>query len=164
MIAQSNKDLNMESISMNAFYRKFNYSGLNNFPELSKFKKNQKLDRNQYVAIVKQYLSIYFNEVYFMKRPFYFFLGGKIKLVRCGGWINDTSEAKPAIGLMWYDRPSDHWWFSVSIRKMSGRDRPVPVIEKEWKKKNDVTLLPLASKEKKKMTELKRLFNMYKKK
>lgn len=153
-----------ESIKIDAFFRKFNLSGLNNFEELSKFKKHQKLDKRKYKKIVKKYLEVYFNEVYFLNRKFYFFLGGYIFKVRCGNWIRKTkgkedySIADHSIGLFWYLRPCARFWFSVSIRKQKGSSNMIPVIEKQWKKENDIQSLSLSKDFKKELKQERKLY------
>lgn len=141
--------MDRETFKIKDSFNKFNYSGLNNFPSISKFKKHQKIDFKKYKSIIKKYFTIYFYEVYFLNFDIYFFLGGKITKTRCGNKIasQKTKDGKlitinPSVGLLWYNRPSSRWWFSLSIKKQAGSTNMLPLIEKEWKAENDVGMLP----------------------
>jgi hypothetical protein len=160
------KEYHLERIKINQIFSLFANSGKNNFPEMiNKNKADQKLSISEYKKIIKQYFNIYFYEVYFLKRPYYFFFGGKLKLGRCGNFIRKNAKnGKPiagkSIGLLWYDRPSPRFWFSIDILKLTGSTNSLPKIEREWKEKNDVSLLPLISRLRKDLKEKKQLFRL----
>lgn len=153
-----------ETIKIDFIYEKFKNSGLNYFESLSEKKTKRKIDKRTYRKIVKRFFSIYFNEVYFLNRRFYFLFGGYITKVRCGNWIRETknkksfSKASHSIGLFWYNRPCARFWFSFTLRKMKGSSNQIPKIEKDWKNSNDIFQLPLSKVKKRELKESKQLF------
>lgn len=132
---------------MKEVWKMYKSSGRNKHPELYQLTKRKRLNENQHREIMKTYLSVYFNEVYFFDRPFYFLLGGLIRKGRCGNWIRETKTTKKittaphAIGLFWYNRPFPKFWYSVDIKKVKGGSVPIPRIERLWKRTNDITKL-----------------------
>ena len=57
------------------FYNDFN-SSKNNFRSLGKKREQRKVSYTLYQKIIKRFLLIYFYEVFFVDKPFFFFLGG----------------------------------------------------------------------------------------
>lgn len=163
-IVIESETLKRETFTIAHFFRKFNYSGLNNFPEIKGPKKDQKLTEKQHKSIIKKFLTIYFYEVYFFKRPVYFLFGGRIMKTRCGNWIRKVKSSEKltitnhSVGLFWFFRPCARFWFSMNIKKVSGSTNAIPKIEKEWKNENDITSLPLSSMTKKEFTHNQKLF------
>jgi hypothetical protein len=152
--------MEIEVIKVDYFYNKFNYSGLNNFESLSPKKAHQRVSYKLYKEILLKFFTIYFYDVYFLKRSLYFFFGGSLKINKCGNWIRENKKeglkkANWSIGLFWYNRPCRRFEYAFKLKKQTGSSNRLPIIENEWKKSNDIGLL-------KTLCELKKEFSISK--
>ena len=137
-----------EDFGIQDFYLEFEKSKCNNFPSLSPIKEHQKVSLKLYKKIILKFLTIYFYDVYFFNRPYYFLLGGKVMLNRCGGWIRrDHSKGvaktrlksvRDTLGLFWHQRAISRFEFCLKLKKLTGSTGRLPRIEKEWLAANDV--------------------------
>ena len=155
-----------DNFKIDYFFNKFNRSGLNHFSTVSKNKKHQRIDLKRYKSIIGNYFRIYFNELYYLKKPMYFFFGGRMQLARCGNFIFQNPKtgkyvtAGNAIGLYWNRRPCMRFWVSIDVRKMSGINNYLTKLEQDWKNHNEITLLPLLTNLIKEHRENKLLYNL----
>lgn len=118
-----------------------------------KKKKERFVTLQEFKKIITTYLGIYFMELYFMKIPKYFFLGGMMKIVKYPTWMNKQSRgsspdkkfiiAEEALGLFWYRRPSQKSFYMVVLKKLTGKFNALPAIEVKFKKNNNKDLLPI---------------------
>lgn len=131
----------------NDFDRKIEGRQRNYFRSLGKHPE-RKLSFRTYCKIVQKFLSIYFYEAFFLDRPLFFFLGGRIERVRIsthkrreekqnGKIINQT------ISVIWYLIPFKNILHFISFDFQKGSTNPIPKIRKEFLSTNDVGLLPL---------------------
>ena len=113
-----------------------------------------------YKKVVKNYMKIYFNELYFGRlKEMYFFLGGKMTLTLATPKIMNVDRTKMSgysINLLWFMRPHASIWKCVKVKKLTGISNIMINLDEKYKAKNDLLLLPsvrktigLFSKEKK---------------
>ena len=103
------------------------------------------LDIKLYKKIVKTYLLIYFNELYFGKYPeMYFFLGGKMKLARSDSKWSNTLKVltQTKVSLLWFKRPHASIWKAVKIRKLNGSTNIFCNLDVKFLELYDVSLVP----------------------
>ena len=122
----------------------------------------------EYKKIIYSYLKIYFTELYMANIPKYFFLGGKMKIVRYSTWVNKQPKghskelkfckADNALGLFWFLRPSKKTLYMVKIKKLTGSTNAIPQIEKRFNQIHNKDLLPIFTEERKKGMKHKTLF------
>ena len=131
--------MDREDIGIGFFFEKYEEEK-NRFESLSDKKEHQKVTIKLYKEIILKFLTIYFYDVYFFNRPFYFFLGGKIRLNKCGNWIRkdrshgsngSLKKVRQTLGLFWYDRILYRHEFSFKLKKLTGSTNRLPKIEKE---------------------------------
>ena len=128
------------------FYNDFN-NRKNSFRSLGKKKEQKKVSYTLYQKIIKRFLLIYFYEVFFIDKPFFFFLGGKVRRCRISQFFTKQNTLiKPSISFLWFLRP--HYRFTSMIRVdiQKGSTAVVPQIRKKFMENNDVCLLPLKNK------------------
>ena len=127
---------------------------------------------NEFKIIVKQYLTIYFYELYMNKVPSYFFLGGMMRVCVCHPWVMNTFKKKGktiisgssgAFTLFWYLRPSEKINFMVKLVKLTGSSNVIPEIERIFKKHHNKDLLHIFTHERKKAFLNKTLFRCIRK-
>ena len=125
------------------FYNDFN-SSKNNFRSLGRKKEQRKVSYTLYQKIIKRFLLIYFYEVFFVDKPFFFFLGGKVKRCRISQFFTKQNTLiKPAVSFLWFLRPHVRFVAMVRVDIQKGSTAVMPKIRKEFMEKNDVGLLPL---------------------
>lgn len=145
----------IEITKVDYFFDKFKYSGLNNFESLSKGgKTKKKITLAVYKSILLKFFTVYFYDLYFLKRKMYFFFGGEIMLNKCGNWIRDRKlgglkKAAESIGWFWFNRPCKRFEYAFKLKKQTGSSNRLPLIENEWKESNDVGILKTLSQLKK---------------
>ena len=113
------------------------------------------ISKATYSSIIKKYLTIYINELFFLNKPLYFPLMGKARLNKCGNWIKkDKSNMKVAqtgkvkktdssLGIYWYHRPFAQWYY-YRLKKMTGSTNILPGLQKAWKETFEIQLLSTA--------------------
>lgn len=128
------------------FYNDFN-NRKNSFRSLGRKKEQKKVSYTLYQKIIKRFLLIYFYEVFFIDKPFFFFLGGKVRRCRISQFFTKQNTLiKPSISFLWFLRP--HYRFTSMIRVdiQKGSTAVMPQIRKKFMENNDVCLLPLKNK------------------
>jgi hypothetical protein len=149
--------MEIEVTKVDYFYKKFHFSGLNNFESLSPKKSHQRVSYKLYKEILLKFFTIYFYDVYFLKRSMYFFFGGDLMLNKCGNWIRENKKeglkkANSSVGLFWFNRPCKRFEYAFKLKKQTGSSNRLPVIENEWKESNDIGLLKTLTVLKKELT------------
>ena len=134
------------------FFKEFDNPKTNKFPSLQEVNGHQRVTFQLYRQIIIKFLTIYFYDVYFLNRPFYFFLSGNLMLNKAGNTIRENrivgnkivpfKKIGQTINLCWYNRPCERFFRCIKIKKLSGSTNRLPLIEKEWKQSNDVDKLP----------------------
>ncbi len=114
-----------------------------------KRKKDKKLTYRQYRLIVKTYLKIYFYEVFYIDRPLYFCLTGKLMRVRTTAFTMNNTKLSPSITVIWYLKYLQTLDYLCTIKLMNGSTSLIAKIRKQWKNENDLGMLPMISVKKK---------------
>lgn len=148
------KNSDLRVLSIKDFHKRFLYQERKRIP-LSVYKK-----------IISEFLKIYFNELYFLKIPKYFFLGGQMKIVTYAPWSNIQKVNNKitnvitdrALGLFWYLRASKRMYHMVKLKKLTGSNGMIYKIEQKFKKINDKDLLPIFTMERKRAQDNKTLY------
>ena len=131
------------------YYSKFQYGGKNYFKNMGKNEASRKVDSKLFIKIIRTYLKIYFYELYLLNKPMYFLFGGLLRLCRIGNKVvtvkGKKQHWKHSLGLFWYNRPSQRFLFSMSLKKLNGSNphNALPKLEKIWKEENEITELPI---------------------
>lgn len=126
---------------------------------------------NIYKKIVKTYLKIYCYEFFFSREPLYFFLGGKVKKVIYPSWkiVGKKAYSKESnvkiqnknnsIGFFWFKRPSKRMYHMLKLLKARGKTNSITLIEKEMKPRLNLDIIPIFTKEIKRIRKSENLFN-----
>lgn len=117
-----------------------------------KSKKKSQISLILFKKIIRTYLDIYMNELFFgVRKELYFFLGGKVKLVSNPPMLYKTEKTTTISGyyisLFWFERPFESFWKVIKLRKGKGTNNRITKMEHQLKTLKDITLLPLLSKE-----------------
>ena len=110
--------------------------------------KNPDVDSITYKKVIACFFDIYFSELYFLRKPKYFFLSGMIRKAKGRKFYSYKTEKVQrhyGINLIWYNRPSLSWFANVKMMKTTSTLSVLQSIEQAWRKKNDVELLPSLS-------------------
>ncbi len=145
------------------FYDNFNNAKprLNYFPELGKKSTERKLSYGLYCKIIKRFLLIYFYEVFFLDKPLFFILGGKIVRCRISPFIdNGKRSIKKTISIFWYLKPYYCHKDLFLIQLQTGKRNTIPKLRREFLESNDVGLLPLKKDMIKEYSERKILYKI----
>ena len=114
--------------------------------------KREKITPVLYREVIFKFFRIYIYQLIFGKDILYFPFGGKATIVRCGKWIkkdlsnrevakkNILKKTDHSLGVFWYDRPFIRYFY-FKLRKMTGSSNHFPLIEAEYKKSNDISIL-----------------------
>jgi hypothetical protein len=98
-----------------------------------------------YKKVVSTYLDIYFNEFYYINRPKYFPLSGKLKMAKGKGFFRNNKtqlhHMSRSIVWIWYERPSFAYFANIRILKLKGSTSRVGKLDRNFKTDNDVELL-----------------------
>lgn len=130
----------------------------------NKFRKENRKDKitlSQFKIVIKTFLKVYFTEVYVTKKTYYFFLGGKMKLVLANTNLINKNTKKlinKSLQLFWYNRPSPKMWFMVKFTKLSGSNSALSKIERLFNQIHNKDLLTIFTKEQKRGKKQKTLF------
>ena len=118
--------------------------------------------------IISNYLSVYFHELYLEAKPMYFFLGGKMRITTLPSWKNYQLRGKAktkelhisenAIGLFWYNKPSERLHYMVKCKKLTGSTNKLPKIERLFVKNHNKDFLPIFTEEQRKGKKYKTLY------
>ncbi len=128
------------------FYNDFN-NRKNCFRSLGRKKEQKKVSYTLYQKIIKRFLLIYFYEVFFIDKPFFFFLGGKVRRCRISQFFTkENTLIKPSISFLWFLRPHVRFTSIVRVDIQKGSTAVMPKIRKKFMENNDVCLLPLKNK------------------
>jgi len=137
-----------EKVFIKDIYKDYNESFWTRDYDVSNKKKGKKtkLTYMQYRLIVKTFMQVYFNELYFSgKKRMYFFLTGIIELAKSVPRIHKRKETiikKPvSVAWIWYHRPTKHFSANVWILKMTGSTNIINKLDKKIKKLYDIGLL-----------------------
>lgn len=109
--------------------------------------KEREISQKDYDKIISLFVDIYYNELYFINKPSYFFLGGFMEKrrtrpgVRTMGapvdGIRRTAHVEFPITLSWTDlfflNPVER---QITYTKMTGKRTRSEKIEREWKRTN----------------------------
>lgn len=128
--------------------------------------KQKKIDFGMYKKIISKFLFIYVSEVIFMNKTYYFPMTGRIMLNKCGNWIkkdesnykvgqlNQLKKTNWSLGFFWYERLFSSLMFT-KLKKMTGSTNILPLLERDYKKTNNIDNLKTANelKEKFKITK-----------
>lgn len=136
-----------KTISSRDFFNRFEKKGLNNFRSLGYYKKDRKIKFSTWRTIIMTYFQIYFYELFFLKKPYYFFLGGlmRICLIPPKKKTNKGKNiffSKPNVGIFWYNIPCRRLLESVKVKQLKGSTNRFPKLSNLWKQSNDPYLLP----------------------
>lgn len=111
-----------------------------------------------YKKIVSTFFTIYFYEAFYLDRPMYFILSGKIIRVRTTEFITmANNKIKPVITVLWFLRPL----FSLAkcrIAMVTGSTNIIPKIRREWTSQNDLGMLPIIMVKKKEILDNKLMY------
>lgn len=157
------------SVNINHFYNIYKKEKRPEYPSLFSFnKKTRKVNFVEFKLIVKTFLTIYFKELYFLKKPKPFFFGGYLKLVIYNKWIHKQkvpykneykhSQNNNAVGLFWYLRPSRYFYKRLKLIKLTGKYNALPKIEKTIKQNEDIDNIPIFINEKRRLKKEKQLY------
>lgn len=97
-----------------------------------------------YKRIISMYLKIYFNELFFIRKPHYFFFGGEIIVCKVSKFVNYSNVLIPnSITVLWYNRPLEFYINKFRMYLMNGKRNTIPKLKRKWMKENNVDELPL---------------------
>lgn len=139
----------IEKVTQRDFWNAFNLSKIpQKFKSLGRNKKNRQISWKTYNQIISLFLDIHYNEIYFIKKPSYFFLGGmmEVKIGRSGmrtigrkvDGVRQQKHIENPISLVWTDL-----WFKdfkrgeIKYVKIKGSNTKSNVIEQVWKNNNN---------------------------
>lgn len=126
------------------FYDNFNKPRHNNFRSLGYKKAQRKVSYTLYCKIIKRFLLIYFYEVFFIDKPLFFFLGGKLIRCRISNFFTDRGVLiNKTISVVWYLRPEKSMVSKFRIDLQKGSSNIIPKLRREFCESNDVGLLSL---------------------
>ena len=97
-----------------------------------------------YKQVIDAYFNVYFNELYYYKKPKYFFLSGLIVKVRSRAFFNIKLKKftdHPTIGFMWYERPALSYATNILMQKKNDNYSKLGKIEKHYLIHNDYNVL-----------------------
>lgn len=99
---------------------------------------------SMYKRIISMYFKIYFNELFFIRKPHYFFFGGEIITCKVSKFVNKQNILIPnSITVLWYNRPLDFYIKKFRMYLMNGKRNTIPKIKRKWMQENNVDELPL---------------------
>jgi len=105
----------------------------------------KKISISLYEKILKEYLDIYFKEIYFFNGPSYFLYTGFLTKVKYRPRVIINRGIKKVIGstigFMWYQRPSELFFLCCKLKKLTGSSNRLPKIEKIYKNNFDINLI-----------------------
>lgn len=118
------------------------------YKSLGRRMKEREISQKDYDSIISLYMDIFYNEVYFINKPSYFFLGGFIEKLRTKPGVRTIKSAVDGI------RPLAHAEFPITLmwddlfflnskekqiyyNKMNGKRTRTLKIEQEWKRTNN---------------------------
>ena len=138
-----------EKINNNYLCREFNLTKIpKKHKSLGKKVRDRQISQKDYNAITQKFFDIYYNELYYLNRPSYFFLGGFLQKKRSKPGVRKVGKG---IG---QERKKIHVEFPITISwtdlfflnqkekqikyiKTKGSTSRVARIEKEWNKTNN---------------------------
>lgn len=168
------KSSDLEVLTIKYFYNLFLKEKKSYAPSLfsinkkTRKKRKRKVELKEFKKVIYAYLKIYFYELYFLKKPMYFFLGGFMKVVLYHTWTGvqrrgtkqkkEFHESEKAFGLFWYMRPTMKTHYFVKLKKLTGTTNIIPRIEKTFSQTEDKDLLPIFTEERKRAKTNKTLY------
>lgn len=142
------------------FYDNFNASGKNRFRSLRKINQEQ-ISYTLYCKIIKRFLLIYFYEVFFLDKPLFFLLGGKLKKCRISKFFTKRNVLiNETVSFVWFMIPFNSLFARLRIDIQKGSSNIMPKLRKEFCQTNDVGLLPLKKELQKEFIERKIMFRL----
>ena len=151
--------------------KKYKTLSIKHFYDLFSKKRTRKLRPVSlflFKKIIKNYLSVYFHELYLESKPMYFFLGGKMKITLLASWKNyqvrgeskkkEMHQSDGAIGLFWYNKPSQRIQYMVKLKKLTGSTNMLPKIEALFNRNHNKDFLPIFTEEQRKGKKDKTLY------
>ena len=138
-----------EKINNNYLCREFNLTKIpKKHKSLGKKVRDRQISQKDYNAITQKFFDIYYNELYYLNKPSYFFLGGFLQKKRSKPGVRKVGKG---IGV---ERKKIHVEFPITISwtdlfflnqkekqikyiKTKGSTSRVARIEKEWNKTNN---------------------------
>ena len=107
-------------------------------------KSKEKISFKIYYKIIKTFMFIYFNELYFAKKSdMYFFFGGRLTLSlhlpRINRMNGKITRHKPI--LFWYERPWPAFWKYLKLRKSTSKPNIILKLDERYIKNRDPLLL-----------------------
>ncbi len=138
-----------QKINNNYFREEFNKSKIpSRHKSLGKRIKDRKISLTDYNTITSKFIDIFYNEVYYLKKPSYFFLGGLIENRRTKPGVKRIGRGKGEerkkimvefpMTLLWTDlfflnRKENQ----IRYVKLKGSTNKSNKIEKDWLEKNN---------------------------
>lgn len=99
-----------------------------------------------YDEIVTKFFDIYYNELYFLNRPTYFFLGGKMEKLATKSGVRKIKVGDKMVE-KYIEEPISLSWSGLSFLDLKGNQivykktksshSKTAKIEREWRKNND---------------------------
>lgn len=97
------------------FFREFENSKKNSY-KLDGSRKKLKVDMKLFKLIITTFFEIYFREVFYLNRPYYFFIGGKTIVCRNNERVNNKGVLIPkGISILWYLKPNTTRKITISF-------------------------------------------------
>lgn len=124
-----------------------------------KKKKDNVLTLKQYKLIVKTYFKIYFYEVFYINKPLYFCLTGRLMRVRVTPFtVGKNVKLTSAITILWYLKCLRTMHTHCTIKLLRGSSSSISKIRQQWVKENDLGLLPMIMVKKEEMFNNKLMY------
>lgn len=134
----------------NTFFREeFNKTEIpKKYKELGKKMKDRQISQKDYDRIISLFVDIFYNEVYFINQPSYFFLGGFLEKRRLKPGVKEKGPAVNGkrekahiefpITMYWSDLFFlNHKEKQIRYIKLRGKRTRGNKIEEQWKKRNN---------------------------
>lgn len=139
----------VQKVTQKDFWEAFNLSKIpQKFKSLGRAKKNRQISLETYNQIISLFFDIHYNEIYFLPKQSYFFLGGMIELkIGTSGMrtigkavegVRQQKYIENPLSLVWTDL-----WFrdfkrgEIKYVKIKGSNTKSNVIEQLWKNSNN---------------------------
>ena len=134
----------LDRVGNSYFHGEFNKTKIpQKYKSLGRIKKDRSISRKDYDKIVAKYFDVYYNEVYFLGKPSYFFLGGFLQLVRTSPGVKRIGRTEKKI---YSEQPLFLKWFGmfekarrndIKYFKLKGSTSKTAALEEKWKKSNN---------------------------
>lgn len=109
-------------------------------------KRKIEVEEKLHKEVIMKYFDIYFKELYFVDKPKYFFLSGKVEKGQTKKYFHykmNQIQESVGIGLVWFERPSLSYLTNVMMRKAMSPLHRLKKLEVMYRKYNDPNSLKL---------------------